>query len=109
MEQNTQISRRTTGILAYCTIIGWLVAFFAGDRRARFHLNQGFVFHIIGLIINILQGAFGWITRWLTWPIYLVLGLASGAMVILCILGIVFAAQDREVPLPLGNLFTVIP
>lgn len=99
------MSRRVTGILAYCTIVGWLIAFFAGDRSARFHLNQGFVYAIFSIVLGAISGFFSW---WLFWPIRLVLGLLSVAVMILCILGIVFAAQDREVPLPFGNLFSVV-
>lgn len=34
------MDKKVTGILAYITWIGWLVAFFAGDKEgAKFHLN----------------------------------------------------------------------
>lgn len=103
------MSRKVTGILAYCSIIGWLIALIAGDREgAKFHLNQGFVYAIFGVVIAMLSGIFNALSWWLFWPVRLVLGLANVALVVLSICGIVFAAQEREVPLPLGNLFTVV-
>ena len=55
------MNKKTTGIVSYITLIGWLIAFFAGDKEgAKFHLNQSlvclvcsialFVFWIIGLV-----------------------------------------------------------
>ena len=51
---------KVTSILSYCTWIGWLIAFFAGDKEgAKFHLNQGLVVMLfsLGAIIPII----GWI------------------------------------------------
>ena len=45
------ISTKATGVLAYLTWIGFLIAYFAGDRQgARFHLNQGLVVNLFGLL-----------------------------------------------------------
>ena len=45
------ISTKATGVLAYITWIGFLIAYFAGDRQgARFHLNQGLVVTLFGLL-----------------------------------------------------------
>lgn len=48
---------RKTNILAYITFIGWMIAYFCGDReRCKFHLNQGLVlilgFFLLGLLPN---------------------------------------------------------
>ncbi len=38
------MDKKTTGIIAYITWIGWIVAFCAGDKEgAKFHLNQALV------------------------------------------------------------------
>ena len=38
------MNKKTTGIIAYITWIGWIVAFCAGDKEgAKFHLNQALV------------------------------------------------------------------
>lgn len=92
--QNTQqqstgggsISTKATGVLAYLTWIGFLIAFFAGDRQgAKFHLNQGLVVNLFGLLTGI--------------P---VVGRLWGIFILVCmILGIVNASngENKEVPL----------
>lgn len=46
------MDKKTTGIIAYITWIGWIVAYCAGDKEgAKFHLNQALVIWI-GSIIN---------------------------------------------------------
>jgi hypothetical protein len=103
------MNRKVTGILSYCTIVGWLVAFFAGDRAgAKFHLNQGFVYGILSLAASLLSGVFKMFSTWLVWPLLLAFGLLDVGITILSICGIVYAAQGRECALPLGNLFKVV-
>ena len=35
------MDKKVTGIVAYLTIIGWVVAFLVGDKEgAKFHMNQ---------------------------------------------------------------------
>lgn len=42
---------KTTGIVAYITWIGWIIAYVAGDREgAKFHLNQALVLQIFGFL-----------------------------------------------------------
>lgn len=39
--EGEKMNKKTTGIIAYITWIGWIVAFCAGDKEgAKFHLNQ---------------------------------------------------------------------
>ncbi|MBR1691419.1 MAG: hypothetical protein IJ711_01445 [Lachnospiraceae bacterium] len=77
---------QATGILAYIPVVGWLLAYFTGDREgAKFHLNQGLVLHIFLL---------------LTWIPFL--GWLFGIFLIVCwIIGLVGAVngEEREVPL----------
>lgn len=50
------MDKKTTGIVAYITWIGWLVAFLAGDKEgAKFHLNQALVIFLAGLITSIVR------------------------------------------------------
>ncbi len=77
---------KTTGIIAYITWIGWLVAFLAGDKEgAKFHLNQALVillFSLLGVIPLI-----GWI-----WEIF----------IFVCwILGLIAAVNEEEKEVPL--------
>ena len=80
------ISTKATGVLAYITWIGFLIAYFAGDRQgARFHLNQGLVVNLFGLLSAVpLVGRI--------WSIFIL---------ICAIIGIINASngENKEVPL----------
>ena len=80
------ISTKATGVLAYITWIGFLIAYFAGDRQgARFHLNQGLVVNLFGLLSAVpLVGKI--------WSIFIL---------ICAIIGIINASNgvNKEVPL----------
>jgi len=80
------ISTKATGVLAYITWIGFLIAYFAGDRQgARFHLNQGLVVNLFGLLSAVpLVGRI--------WSIFIL---------ICAIIGIINASNgvNKEVPL----------
>lgn len=96
------MDKKVTGIVAYITIFGWLVAYFVGDREnARFHLNQGLVVDLAFLAISILAGV----------PIGIVRALAAILdlfVVITCIMGIIYAAQDQEKEIPLLGSFKIL-
>ena len=67
------MDKKVTGIVAYITIIGWLIAFLAGDKEGgKFHLNQALVLNLASLIngwvlsrilglIPILGGIISWV------------------------------------------------
>ena len=87
------MNRKTTGIVAYLTIIGWLIAFIAGDKEgAKFHLNQGLVISI-GYIISGIIGRLPII--W--WVSYIV----NIFLFVCLIIGLIGAAQDQEKEAPL--------
>ncbi|MBR6473772.1 MAG: hypothetical protein IKS99_08645 [Firmicutes bacterium] len=73
-------------MLAYITWIGFLIAYFAGDRQgAKFHLNQGLVVNLFGLLTAV--------------PL---IGKIWGIFIFVCmILGVINASQgvNKEVPL----------
>ena len=49
------MDKKTTGIVSYITLIGWLIAFCAGDKEgAKFHLNQSLVLYLASLINSII-------------------------------------------------------
>ena len=60
------MNKKTTGIIAYITWIGWIVAFCAGDKEgAKFHLNQALVIligQIVAAVINYIPyvGGYCW-------------------------------------------------
>lgn len=87
------MDKKTTGIIAYLTIIGWLIAFLAGDKEgAKFHLNQGLVISI-GYIIS---GIIAWMP-FIYWVSYIL----NIFLLVCVIIGIVGAAQDQEKEAPL--------
>ena len=88
------MNKKTTGIVAYLTVIGLIIAFVAGDKEgAKFHLNQALVLWIVGIVGGILS------------VIPLVGRIISAIISIFCfvcmILGIINAVNEKEQPLPL--------
>jgi uncharacterized membrane protein len=80
------MNKRTTGIVAYITLIGLIIAFCAGDKEgAKFHLNQALVIWLFGLLGMI--PCIGWI-----WSIF----------ILVCwIMGLIAAINEEEKPVPL--------
>ena len=77
---------KTTGIVAYITWIGLLIAFCTGDKEgAKFHLNQALVIFLFSLLSVI--PCIGWI-----WGIF---------MVVCWIMGLIAAINEEEKPVPL--------
>lgn len=77
---------RTTGIVAYITWIGLLIAFCTGDKEgAKFHLNQALVIFLFSLLSVI--PCIGWL-----WGIF---------MLVCWIMGLIAAINEEEKPVPL--------
>ena len=80
------MNKRTTGIVAYITWIGLLIAILAGDKEgAKFHVNQALViwlFSLLGIIPCI-----GWV-----WAIF---------MFVCWIMGLIAAINEEEKEVPL--------
>lgn len=87
------MSKKATAIVSYIGLIGFLIAYLAGDKEgAKFDLNQGFVLGLAGLVTGLLAQL----------PyIGIVFYVLNIGVCILAIVGIINAAQDREIPLPL--------
>lgn len=84
--KSSTISAAATGVLAYIFWIGFLIAYFAGDREnAKFHLNQGLVVNLFGLLT--LVPVAGKI-----WGVFIL---------VLRVIGIVNASQGKESEVPL--------
>lgn len=78
---------KTTGIVAYITWIGLLIAFLAGDKEgAKFHINQSLVLVIASVICGIIP-IVGWI--------------AEIVVLVFTVMGIISAVNGEEKPLPL--------
>lgn len=87
------MDKKATGIVAYITLIGWLVAFFAGDKEgAKFHLNQALVL----IIANVIVGVLGFI------PFVNIVAGILGIFVFVCwIIGLIAACKEEEKEIPL--------
>ncbi|MCM1119565.1 MAG: hypothetical protein NC543_09420 [bacterium] len=87
------MSKKATGIVAYITWIGWLIAFFAGDREgAKFHLNQALVVVVAQFVVGILT--------WIPIVKY-VAGILSLFLFVCWILGLIAACKEEEKEIPL--------
>lgn len=54
------INKKATSILCYCSLIGWLVAYLAGDKdNAKLDINQGLVLSLAEVGIGII-GCYFW-------------------------------------------------
>ena len=102
------MSKKTTDVLAYATVIGWVIAFCFGKRQeSYFHLNQGLavvLFHVI------------WQT--ITLALAKVIGVGVGMIVYLILSmfflaawfeGISFAMRGRERPIPIFGKVRLLP
>ena len=77
---------KTTGIVAYLTWIGLLIAILAGDKEgAKFHVNQALVIWLFSLLSII--PCIGWI-----WAIF---------MLVCWIIGLIAAINEEEKEVPL--------
>lgn len=84
---------KTTGIVAYLTWIGLIIAVCAGDKNgARFHINQALVIFLFSLLSVI--PCIGWI-----WGIF---------MVVCWIMGLIAAINEEEKPVPLIGKIVLI-
>lgn len=77
---------KTTGIVAYLTWIGLIIAVCAGDKEgAKFHVNQALVILLFSLLSVI--PCIGWI-----WGIF---------MIVCWIMGLIAAINEEEKEVPL--------
>ena len=109
------MNKKVTSIVAYCTILGWRGAYFAGDREnSKFHLNQGLVLGIFSTGIEVILSVFsavlgaiasvgGFVGGVFAVFAFLVglLGSLVGVLVaVLIVIGILNAVNDKETELP---------
>lgn len=93
------MNNKTLSIVAYISLIGWLIAYFAGkdqaDDHLKYHLRQGFGLFIFSVILSIILNVVMFSTQ-----IYFIgyFGLIS---LILTVIGIINAANGVMKPLPI--------
>ena len=97
------MNKKVTGIVSYITIIGWIVAYLAGDKEgAKFHLNQALVINLATMINNLILGTIlgliPFIGPIVSWVISIIL-------FVLWILGLVAAVKEEDKAVPfLGQI-----
>ncbi len=88
------MNKKTTGIISYLTLIGWLIAYCAGDKEgAKFHLNQSLVLIIANVVVGVINyiPAIGGIVG----------TVLSIVLLVFWIMGFVYACEDKEKEIPL--------
>lgn len=87
------MDKKATGIVAYISLIGWLIAFFAGDKEgAKFHLNQSLVLIIGNFVVGILGVV----------PIVKYVAGILGLFLVVCwFIGLIAACKGEEKEIPL--------
>lgn len=87
------MDKKVTGIVAYISIIGWLIAFLAGDKEgAKFHLNQALIVDLGMLICTALTRI----------PLIgLIFWLVNIFLFVCWLIGLIAAikGEDKEIPL----------
>lgn len=87
------MDKKVTGIVAYLSWIGLLIAFCAGDKEgAKFHINQALVIFLFSLLSCI--PFIGWI-----WGIF---------MIVCWIMGLIAAIQEEEKEVPVIGKIRII-
>lgn len=88
------MDKKVTGIVAYITWIGLIIAYFAGDKEgAKFHINQALVIWL-AYIVNMVIGVIPFIGG--------ILSTVIGIFLFVCfILGLIAACKEEEKEVPL--------
>ncbi len=99
------MDKKTLSIVSYITIIGWVIAFIIYNGKPdkssleKFHLEQSLGLGILGM-------ACGIISNFMPSSIVMIFSLASIAIFVLWIIGIINASKEEEKPVPLvGSMF----
>ena len=102
------MDRKLTGVVAYLTWVGLLIAYLAGDREgAKFHLNQALVIWLAGTLFGIVTGILSVLSGlpFLGWIVAALVGLISlvgGIFLFVCwLMGLIYAIQEQEKEVPL--------
>lgn len=97
------MNNKTLSIVSYITLIGWLIAFFAGKENAnsllKYHLRQSLGLILVAFVFNI-------IIYIIAFTLKINLGFIGIVFLILLVIGIINANNGTEKPLPLiGKMF----
>ena len=100
------MSKKVTGSVSYITIIGWLIAFLAGDKEgAKFHLNQSLILCIVQLVNSFILSKIIALIPFLGGVVNFVIWLF---LVVCWILGLVYAIKDQNKVIPLIGAIKIL-
>lgn len=87
------MDKKATDIVAYITILGWFVAYAAGEREgSKFHLNQALVVHLTFIVLIVLTRI----------PIIGIFArILQIAVLIIGIMGLVYAVREQDYEIPI--------
>uniref|UniRef100_UPI004056097F hypothetical protein n=1 Tax=Acetatifactor sp. TaxID=1872090 RepID=UPI004056097F len=95
------MDKKITGIVAYITWIGLIIAYFAGDKEgAKFHINQALVIWV-SYLASILVGAVLGGIPFVGGIIGFILGIFNIFLFVCFILGLIYACKEEEKEIPL--------
>ena len=95
------MDKKTTGIVAYITLVGWLIAYFTGDKEgAKFHLNQALVIFIAELVAGVISR--------ITFVGAIIGGVLSIAILVFWIMGLIYACKDEEKEVPVLGAIKIL-
>jgi uncharacterized membrane protein len=100
MEQTTTDNGKTTAIVSYITLIGWLIAYFGMNKPktslGSYHIRQSLLLHIVTFALNIILTIFASFL-----PILGTLSLiVFVGYIVFVVLGAIAASNSEEKPLP---------
>jgi uncharacterized membrane protein len=101
------MNAKTMAIVAYITLIGWIIALvtYNGDAQkpslTRFHLRQSFGLLVVGFALYFVFMIMAFMIPMLAFMSFIV----WIAMLVFWIMGIINAANEQEKPLPLVGEF----
>lgn len=114
--QQTNNNDNLVGILAYITLIGWIVALVMNNDKqgetksfGAFHLRQALGLMIVAIVTSIVLAIVSTMLALILGPLAIVLTfllpLVSLGFLALAVLGIINAANNKMIPLPIiGNV-----
>lgn len=105
---DTRMKAKTISIVAYITIIGWVIAYLQYKQRkqknelASYHLSQGLGVFIFAVVLNILLT----IVISVVPSLGSILALVGLLPIVFLVFGIITAANEARKPVPIiGKLF----
>lgn len=100
------MNKKVTGIVSYISIIGWLIAFLAGDKEgAKFQLNQALVVNVAILLNNYVLSRILGIIPFIGGIVSLIISI----LLLVCwILGLVYAIKEEEKEVPVLGAIKVL-